>query len=149
MINSFRNEYHFLSNFYPLHIKYEGLIYYSVEHAYQAAKTLDPELRIGMSQLCSAATAKKIGRLLPLRDDWDAVKLTVMRDCLALKFTTVNFCGNRLMMTTPQELVEGNHWHDNFWGCCSCPKHKDNGTNWLGILLMERRDALWQQAPPT
>jgi len=149
MINNFRHENHFLSNFYPVQIQYEGLNYYSVEHAYQAAKTLDPELRIGMSQLCSAATAKKIGRLLPVRDDWDAVKVDVMRACLALKFTMVNICGARLMATLPHLLIEGNHWHDIFWGQCTCPKHQNNGDNWLGRLLMERRNALWSLAPPT
>ena len=38
MISEFQKEYRWLSNFWPCLIEFEGKIYPSVEHAYQAAK---------------------------------------------------------------------------------------------------------------
>lgn len=46
MISEFKGESRFLSNFFAVPIMYEGVEYPSVEHAFQAAKSLDPEERI-------------------------------------------------------------------------------------------------------
>jgi predicted NAD-dependent protein-ADP-ribosyltransferase YbiA (DUF1768 family) len=49
----------------------------------------------------------------------------------------------KLQETGTQMLVEGNYWHDNFWGNCKCKKCKDiTGQNTLGILLMALREEL-------
>lgn len=145
-IITFSGTYRFLSNFYPSPITYNGLLYPTVEHAYQAAKTDDFELKRGIAQLVNPATAKKIGQMVPLREDWETVKIDVMRTCLALKFapdfTSVT---KHLMATYPMDLVEGNTWHDNFWGDCHCTRCASlPGLNWLGQLLMERREQLWR-----
>jgi predicted NAD-dependent protein-ADP-ribosyltransferase YbiA (DUF1768 family) len=44
-ISSFTGEYRFLSNFYPCVVHLDEEVYPSVEHAYQAAKTVNPEER--------------------------------------------------------------------------------------------------------
>ena len=46
----------------------------------------------------------------------------------------------KLIATRPAILIEGNYWNDNFWG--SDPPD-GNGKNWLGKILMEERDNLW------
>lgn len=63
-IRSFTGRYGFLSNFYPCKVEFEGAVYPSVEHAFQAAKTLDPDERIKFQSDVKPATAKAWGRKL-------------------------------------------------------------------------------------
>ena len=137
MIDQFTGDYHFLSNFYPVLITYEGLIYYSTEAAYQAAKTTNEILRVSFTVM-DPNQAKKAGKRLVLRDDWEIVKLQVMRDLLSLKFEDPEL-RTALIDTYPHELVEGNTWHDCFWGVCN-----GKGENNLGKLLMELRESINQ-----
>ena len=44
--------------------------------------------------------------------------------------------------TGDAELIEGNTWHDNYWGVCSCSKCNGRGKNRLGKLLMKVREEL-------
>jgi ribA/ribD-fused uncharacterized protein len=125
------------SNFSPAPVTLDAREYPTVEHAYQAAKTLDPTEREWVRVARSPGEAKRRGRRVTMRPDWDAVKVEVMRDLLRQKFAS----GERLhelMATGNDLLMEGNNWHDEFWGVCSCPKH-GRGLNWLGRLLMEIR----------
>lgn len=139
-IDSFQGEYRYLSNFYLCQIKYEGLTYASIEHAYQAAKSTDEEIRLAFTQLRNPATAKKMGYLVPLRAGWDDMKIDVMRTLVAYKFSELTTYGTWLMKTDPAELVEGN-WHgDTFWGV---DNRSGIGENWHGRILMERRAQLW------
>jgi N-glycosidase YbiA len=139
MINSFDGEYRFLSNFWPCRILYEGIEYASTEHAFQAAKTLDVDMRQDITKLRTASEAKMWGKVIPLRPDWEQVKIDVMETLLRIKFRKGTSLFHKLLATGDQELVEGNYWHDEFWGVCSCPKH-GQGLNWLGHLLMKIRD---------
>lgn len=137
-ITSFDGPHRFLSNFIACPIALDGLTFRSVEHAYQAAKTLDPEQRQIIHSASHAADAKRFGRRVTMRPDWDAVKLDVMRDLLAQKFSSDNPGYVRLLLATGErELIEGNWWGDTFWGVC-----RGVGTNHLGRLLMERREFL-------
>lgn len=134
MIDRFSGEYSFLSNFHSVRIKYEGLIYPSVEHAYQASKTLVKSVRVKVREAPTAGIAKKMGRRIELRDDWDKVKLEIMRSLLLKKFRVLEL-RSRLLGTVGEELVEGNNWGDRYWGVCG-----GKGENNLGKLLMEVRD---------
>lgn len=134
MIQSFSGEYRFLSNFWPCTIEYEGSTYPSVEHAYQAAKTLDLEARKRIAALASAGQAKRAGRRLTIRADWDGVKVAVMAELLLLKFEHSDLA-HALRCTAPHQIVEGNTWGDTFWGVCD-----GRGENYLGRLLMWVRD---------
>jgi len=147
MIDRFQNEYRWLSNFYPVLIRYEGIDYPTVEHAYQAAKFLDEEIRYGISQVRQPGTVKRFAHEFKTaglqRDDWEEINLNVMRTLLDLKFQQAPY-GNWLVQTFPQRLVEGNTWHDNFFGECICVKCRDEvKLNWLGHLLEDRRQVLW------
>ena len=145
MIDGFVGEYRFLSNFFPCTIKYEGLTYPSTEHAYQAAKTIDVAQRkafaiegreIGLPVL-NAGGAKQLGRKIPIRDDWEEVKLEVMEELLKLKFSQ-HYFRQKLIDTGDEELVESNTWNDTYWGVC-----RGIGQNHLGKLLMKVRSKLY------
>jgi ribA/ribD-fused uncharacterized protein len=135
MIDSFKGEYEFLSNFYPATVSYEGEVYPPVEHAFQAAKTLNPQMRLKI-RLSNASGAKKLGRQLDLRADWETIKVDVMRELLKAKFSDPEL-REKLKATGEEPLVEGNWWGDTFWGVC-----RGQGDNHLGVLLMEIRDSL-------
>ena len=139
MINKFEGQYEFLSNFFPSVIEYGGIQYPTVEHAFQAAKSLSEEEQAAISIAKTPGIAKRLGRKVVLRPDWEEVKIEVMRQCLAKKFEHPDLCA-KLLATGDEELIEGNHWHDNFWGSCSCEKCGGNGQNQLGKLLMKIRN---------
>lgn len=132
-IQRFSGRYSFLSNFFPANTTFEGLVYPSVEHAYQAAKTLDVGLRKAFQSRMSPSQAKAQGQRLELRSDWEQVKLEVMLACLRSKFD-VGPLRQALLDTGEAELVEGNTWGDRFWGVC-----RGEGENHLGRLLMQVR----------
>jgi ribA/ribD-fused uncharacterized protein len=144
MIDNFSEKYFFLSNFYNIHLMYEDIVYCSTEAAFQAAKTLDRTKREEIARM-SPSDAKKAGRRLDLRPDWEEVKDKVMYDVCRAKFTMNDslHLKERLLATRDEELVEGNTWHDNYWGNCTCEKCKDiPGRNQLGKTLMKLREDL-------
>ena len=131
MIDHFRGKYGFLSNFYDAQVLYEGILYPSSEHAFMAAKTTDPERRKYIAGLPSPSAAKRAGRMLTLRPDWEKLKYQVMLDVLTDKFNRNPHLREQLLETGEQELVEGNTWGDTVWGVCD-----GVGQNLLGKLLM-------------
>jgi ribA/ribD-fused uncharacterized protein len=134
-IISFRGRYSFLSNFYEAVVVYDGLEYPTVEHAYQAAKTLDLEYRSMINKAVTPGKAKALGSIVPIRDDWEAIKISVMRDLVAQKFSDKKLM-HWLQQTAPAVLEERNYWNDKFWGT----DLEGNGLNHLGNILMEIRD---------
>jgi ribA/ribD-fused uncharacterized protein len=136
----FKGSYEAFSNFTACLVQMDGVLYKSVEHAYQAAKTDVREYRLPF-QNCTAAHAKRIGKGLALRRDWDTYKFVVMEDLLRQKFSDLNPQFKQLLISTRgQEIFEGNNWHDNIWGTCYCSKCGDKGNNALGKMLMKIRD---------
>ncbi|MEJ2069329.1 MAG: NADAR family protein [Syntrophobacterales bacterium] len=142
-IDDFEGDYAFLSNFTPAPVILEGVRYPTVEHAYQAAKTLEPGNREKIRQASTPGLAKKLGRKLEKRPDWPDLKVDIMRDLVRQKFEEQSDLKKRLLATGEIELVEGNTWHDNFWGECRCARCAAlPGQNWLGRILMEVRSQL-------
>lgn len=135
MINEFRDKYRFLSNFWSCFVRYDGDIYPSVENAYQAAK-MKVEADKFRFFYCKASEAKQLGRLLPMRDDWDNLKLQVMLDLVRLKFSHPELA-YLLLDTDDEELQEGNWWGDTYWGTVN-----GKGENHLGKILMQVREEL-------
>ena len=136
MIKSFRGENAFLSNFYFCFVFFEGIRYPSVEHAFQAAKTLDENERKRFAVMQTAADAKYFGRRVKLREDWEQVKDEVMLECLRSKFQNKEL-KEKLIATQSKLLVEGNNHGDRYWG-----KVNGEGRNKLGELLMKVRSEL-------
>ena len=136
IVPAFEGRYRFLSNFFAVPIEMDGTIYRSVEHAYQASKTFVESARIMIWSLPRAGAAKRAGREVPIRPDWESVKLGVMRSLLHKKFAEDPLRG-KLLATGDAELVEGNDWGDRFWG-----RVDGVGDNHLGRLLMQVRDEI-------
>lgn len=145
MIKEFAGKYEFLSNFWHSPFTYEGITYPTNEHFFQAMKTLDPKERVWIASAETAGVAKRRGRTCALRPDWEQVKEEVMLTGLRLKFSNPAL-RTQLIMTGNQELVEGNWWHDNTWGNCSCERcHEIHGQNKLGKLLMRVRTEIEEE----
>ena len=141
-IDSFRGAFDFLSNFYGASVFYDGLWYQNSEAAFQSAKTLDPEMRKKFTA-ASPSQAKSMGRMVNLRPDWEQVKDGIMLEILRSKFAPGTRCAERLLATGSLLLIEGNTWHDNYWGVCQCEKCRGKkGLNHLGELLERVRDEL-------
>lgn len=142
VIARFSGAYRFLSNFYPAPVLWDGIVYPTAEHAFNAGKTAGAGDRVLISMASTPAEAKRIGRTVHLRPDWDTVhRYEVMRDVLELKFRAEGL-REQLLATGDAELVEGNDWHDTHWGVCECRRHSGVGDNHLGRLLMELRAQL-------
>ena len=142
-IIQFSQENAFLSNFFPSPLKVNGLVWPTVEHIYQAYKASEVAER-ELVRLCPLAKdAKKMGQTFKLPADWETKKMVVMQKILEKKFAHGSELAQKLLDTKHCYLIEGNYWHDNFWGDCICWKcNQIPGQNQLGILLMERRDEI-------
>lgn len=136
-ITSFTGKYRFLSNFYEVEVTLDRELYSSVEHAYQASKTLDLEYRRMIRNAISPVKAKSLGKVVPIRPAWEDIKVDIMRELIRQKFSQ-NYFKQKLLATGDQTLVEGNYWGDTFWGT----DLQGNGLNWLGKILMEVRDEI-------
>ena len=142
-IADFRSEYDFLSNFYASPLTYDGADYPTLEHAFQAAKSLDHAERRKIRLATTAGMAKQLGRRIKRRDDWFELSLQIMEDLLRQKFTRYLDLGERLLATGDAPLIEGNNWGDTFYGCVyDVHQQKWVGENHLGRLLMKIRDEL-------
>jgi len=145
IIDRFIGDYRWLSNFHPTDIPPK-----STEHYYQAAKARNDEEGKNWKNVILAVPtpgeAKKLGGKVPLRKDWEDIKVTVMQFALAKKFLGSYELYQKLIDTKDAYLIEGNTWHDNFYGICirkDCERCKDTlGNNILGKLLMELREIL-------
>jgi ribA/ribD-fused uncharacterized protein len=149
-IGFFDGEYKFLSNFsrYGFFWAHPALplVYWpTVEHAYQAAKTLDRERAWAIRTAPRPGEAKRMGNdrnLTALRQDWEPdYKFEVMLELLRLKFSESDL-RQKLLATENRTLIEGNTWHDNIFGVCvcsSCRKENKSARNMLGKLLEQVR----------
>lgn len=138
IIDRFTKEsgYEFLSNFHTSTVRYEGLLYPTVEHAYQASKTNDLKLREIIRRSPTPIDAKKLGKGLQLQPEWEQSRVDIMRKLVKEKFDNP-FLGHLLLKTGDAKLVMNNKFNDKFWGVC-----RGVGENWLGRILMEVRDEL-------
>jgi ribA/ribD-fused uncharacterized protein len=156
IIKEFKGEHEIYSNFYPSIIKAGWITYPTVEHYFQAMKTLphttieiaDHEgkpitinLRLWISLAPTPLNAKQLGRRLELRPDWEDIKIPVMRWGLIEKFKHPELA-KQLLATGNAVLEEGNLWHDKFWGI---DLKTGIGDNHLGKLLMEVRNNLMKR----
>lgn len=135
MIGPFRGDWRFLSNFW-LEPKRRML---SNEHFFQSAKTLNLSQRAMVMRADTPGEAKRMGRTVDLRSDWEAVKETIMLENLRTKFYSDDSLSDMLLSTGDEELVEINSWGDKYWGVTSADM---DGRNRLGVLLMQVRQEM-------
>lgn len=131
----FRGAYNYLSNFYPTSVEFDGITYRSAEAAFQAQKCVDKKDREAFAAL-SAVKARHRGRLVKMRSDWEDVKLDLMERIVRAKFAQHADLAGRLISTGDVALVEGNAWHDTYWGVDVVT---GKGENHLGRILMKIR----------
>ena len=138
IIDSFRGKYYFLSNFFPAEVTYNGLTYQNNEAAFQAQKTYSKEERIEFTTL-EPRDAKRRGRRVRLRKDWEQVKDRIMEEIVRAKFSQNEELKEQLLATGDAQLVEGNRWNDRYWGV---DIRSGVGENHLGKILMKVRSEL-------
>ena len=142
-IREFKDEYRFLSNFWPYQgkellgppapILWKDVTYATAEHLYQCAKANNPFDRQRIITAETPGLAKRIGGDVQLRPDWEQIKHEVMLKTVRAKFQQNPDLAGKLLATGNEELVEGN-WHgDGHWGYDLKTSH---GENWLGRILM-------------
>ena len=141
MIDRFEGPYRFLSNFWECDIysSEDGAVYKSVEHIFQADKTNDPKEKKTIRDCATPGQAKRAGRKVTLRPDWEKIKLSRMEARVRYKFFTHKDLAELLLATGDEELVEGNDWGDDFWGVIL---ETGKGENHLGKILMKVREEL-------
>jgi len=96
-----------------------------------------PSFSCGVLTKLNPSEAKRLGRRVRLRSDWEQVKYDVMLDVVRAKFNQHPDLAQKLLATGDEELVEGNDWGDTYWGVCN-----GRGKNMLGKILMRVRAEL-------
>jgi ribA/ribD-fused uncharacterized protein len=133
-VTQFRGKHYFLSNFFSADVEYDGIRFENNEAAFQAQK--QPERAHEFATL-PPNEAKRLGRRVKLRPDWESVKQRVMEGVVRAKFDQHPKLREQLIQTGDIELVEGNNWGDTYWGVCF-----GKGRNELGKILMKVRREL-------
>lgn len=137
-VMTFRGKYGFLSNMHRASFEWDGRTYQNSEAAFQSAKSLDPAVRDAFSDM-NGVVAKREGRKVKIRGDWEDVKDDVMEEVIRAKFLQNPDLRQKLIDTGDMELMEGNSWHDTYWGV---DLKSGKGENHLGIILMRIRAEL-------
>ena len=133
-ITSFRGEYAFLSNFYPCPVRLGWNTFQNAEAAFQSCKSNDLTDTTQFVNM-TGQQAKRVGRKVELRPDWEYIKDNVMECVVSCKFNQNKDLRDKLLATGNRELIEGNTWNDTYWGVCN-----GKGQNKLGKILMKVRD---------
>lgn len=136
-IDSFWGDNRFLSNFHPSPVEMNGLTFPTVEHAYQAAKTTVREFQEAIQECDTPGKAKRMGRAITIRKNWDVIKNDVMLALLRQKFGCSLELTFKLLATGDAHLEEGNDHGDMYWGTVH-----GFGQNHLGKMLMKVRSEL-------
>jgi hypothetical protein len=144
-IMGFFEEHRALSNFHIEQFKFAGIMWPASENAFQAMKVAAPT-RSMLLEFCSMtpAESKKEGRKVPMRPDWDSLKVKMMGEILREKFKQCPYAKRVLLSTSDAHLEECNWWRDTFWGT-----YGGKGQNWLGRILTDIRTELLAQLSAT
>ena len=140
IIDNFRDKYSFLSNFYRISVIYKGHAYKSSEHAFAAAKAVNEKDRQYVADSTTPSIAKRRGREIPYKHDWDNIRVMEMGMIVYCKFSQNKWLHDQLCATGDGILIEGNTWGDNFWGMTRDAQGNWVGENYLGRTLMSVRN---------
>lgn len=140
MIDRFNGEYAFLSNYSASPFRINYVLFPTMEHYFQANKADNQNDYLHIAYAPTPGEAKRLGRKIQLRPDWEEIKDNVMLTGLRKKFADPEL-RNLLLATGDEELIEGNYWGDTYWGVCN-----GVGQNKLGKLLMQVREEIKNNA---
>lgn len=144
-INGFFGEFTWLSNFWECKIEFKDVSFLSVEAAYQASKCENFEEFLSFKTL-TPIEARKRGKKIKLRADWDKVKYNIMFYLVFQKFSRNPALALNLRETLNKKLIGANNWGDTYWGIAY--KEYDGlwvtsgGFNRLGMVLHDVREIL-------
>lgn len=118
------------------------------EILYQCCRfPLFPKLQQDIISIENPMEAKALARKFDkyTRQDWEHVKVDIMRWCLQVKLiqNTETFSG--LLLSTEDRSIVEYSTKDSFWGAIPTEKDKLQGKNVLGRLLMEIRETVVKQ----
>jgi ribA/ribD-fused uncharacterized protein len=140
----YEQDFYVLSNFSAFTLVWKGLRFDTSEAAYHWEKFPGiSDAMVGIRdaiRTCSSAHAAfKLAEEFKYlrRADWDAVKISIMKDILRAKVDQHEYVRRKLLDTGDRELIEDS-WRDSFWGWGEDGK----GQNQLGKLWMEIRGEL-------
>lgn len=136
MIDKFDGEYAFLSNYSASPFRINYVLFPTMEHYFQANKADNQNDYLHIAYAPTPGEAKRLGRKIQLRPDWEKIKDKVMLTGLRKKFADPEL-RSLLLSTGDEELIEGNYWGDTYWGVCN-----GVGQNKLGKLLMQVREEI-------
>jgi ribA/ribD-fused uncharacterized protein len=132
----------FASNFYEAGFVIDGIYYRTVEHFYQSEKALYQKDKERIRNAETSGKAKRMGKQIQVRSDWDAVKKVTMSRGVYAKFSQNPDIACKLLAADDSDLVERNSWGDTFWGVDSkTGKGEDN----LGKILRETKQLLLKE----
>lgn len=117
----------------------------SIEALYQALRFPHiPDAQREIIQQHSPMTAKMVSRRFidQTREDWDEVKIPIMRWCLRLKLAQNWEAFSAVLLATGNQPIVEDSRKDPFWGAVPKPGEQLEGQNVLGRLLMELREKL-------
>lgn len=138
-VRFYENDFYVLSNFSSFQLMWRGTKFPTSEHAYHWEKFAYRSLAIAdmVAGAVSAHEAYKVAERYKnrRREDWDTVKVSIMKDILREKVRQHDYVRTKLLATNDRLLVEDS-WRDDFWGWGP----NRNGLNMLGKLWMEVRD---------
>jgi len=131
------------SNLYKRPVKFDGVVYPTSEHAYQAGKAIKPAVRDWILAAPTPALAAMAAHGLYTWDivpNWSEIKFDRMRRVLKAKFEQHPDLAELLISTGSKRLVEAgtvNNAVNRLWG-----EVAGVGQNMLGVMLMELRAEL-------
>lgn len=140
MIDRFDGGYAFLSNYSASPFRIDYVLFPTMEHYFQANKADNQNDYLRIAYAPTPGEAKRLGRKIQLRPDWEKIKDNIMLIGLRKKFADPEL-RSLLLATGDEELVEGNYWGDTYWGVCN-----GVGQNKLGKLLMQVREEIKNNA---
>ncbi len=129
--------YKCFSNWYSCSFTYQGYTWSNSEQALMYFKSFDKEYQKKIKKANNPAVAKKLGRQVKLRPDWDQVKLSLMIEILYAKFSQNADLKEILLNTNGVKIHED--CNDPWWG--GGPNYP-GGRDYLGRALMSVRKIL-------
>jgi ribA/ribD-fused uncharacterized protein len=139
----YEGKYYMFSNFSAFNVTYNGRVWMTGEHAYQAAKFEDEEILELIHRAPSAYEAKQVCQRYKskVKPNWSSVKVSVMEEILRSKVREHPYVQEKLLETGNREIIEDSPT-DSFWG-----RGEDwQGRNELGKAWMKIRAELIAQS---
>lgn len=142
-VGFYPREFYCFDNFSSFRVLVDGVLYCTLEHAYQASKFLQsaPEIAEQIINAYSAHEAQKIAfaNRDKQRKDWSEVKVDIMEKLVRLKVEQNPYVKQKLMQTKNYIICEDSP-KDAFWGI---GPNRD-GRNELGKIYMKIREELFK-----